>query len=205
MTHYYSFDKQITDEYEQALDVPIEFIHDELPTGYFQHDLQLKIGTIVIVLRNLSTHQGIVNGTRGIVTFLGKNVIQLKILTGSMESDEILLPRFEFIHDGAEKLNPLRFRRRQFPIRPAFAMTINKCQGQTFKNIGIYLNEPVFSHGQLYVVFSRVPNFSALRVLINPIEKVQGLFDFIPRGPTNQTYNVVYKEVLDKQHTKSCR
>ena len=202
MTHYYSFDKQITDENEQPLDVPIEFIHDELPSGYPQHNLQLKIGTIVIVLRNLSTNQGIVNGTRGIVTYLGKNVIQLKIITGSMEGEEILLPRFEFIHDGSEKLNPLRFRRRQFPIRPAFAMTINKCQGQTFKNIGIYLNEPVFAHGQLYVAFSRVPNFSALRVLINPIAKVQGLFDFIPRGPTHQTYNVVYKEVLDRVNKK---
>ena len=198
LTHY-SFDKQLTDENEKPLDVPIEFINDELPTGYPQHDLQLKLGTIVIVLRNLSTHQGIVNSTRGIVTFLGKNVIQLKVLTGSMAGEEILLPRFEFIPDESDKLNPLRFRRRQFPSRPAFAMTINKCQGQTFKKIGIYLHEPVFTHGQLYVAFSRVSNFSSVRVLINPIANVQGLFDFIPQGPTHQTYNVVYKEVLDKQ------
>jgi ATP-dependent DNA helicase PIF1 len=33
-------------------------------------------------------------------------------------------------------------------VRPAFAMTINKSQGQTFKKIALYLPSPVFAHGQ---------------------------------------------------------
>jgi len=37
-------------------------------------------------------------------------------------------------------------RRRQFPVRPAFAMTINKAQGQTLQRVGVLLDEPVFSH-----------------------------------------------------------
>jgi ATP-dependent DNA helicase PIF1 len=44
-------------------------------------------------------------------------------------------------------------KRRKFPIRLAFAMTINKSQGWTFERVGIYLRAPVFSHGQLYVAF----------------------------------------------------
>jgi len=32
-------------------------------------------------------------------------------------------------------------------------MTINKSHGQTIPNVGIYLREPVFSHGQLHVAF----------------------------------------------------
>jgi ATP-dependent DNA helicase PIF1 len=42
---------------------------------------------------------------------------------------------------------PFTLRRRQFPVRPAFAMTINKAQGQTLKMVGIFLPKPVFTHG----------------------------------------------------------
>ena len=46
-------------------------------------------------------------------------------------------------------------KRRQFPIRLCFAMIINKAQGQSINNLGDYLPQPVFSHGKLYVAFSR--------------------------------------------------
>ncbi|RCV16041.1 hypothetical protein SETIT_3G105700v2 [Setaria italica] len=54
------------------------------------------------------------------------------------------------------------------PIRPSFAMTINKAQGQTIPNVGIYLPEPVFSHGQIYVALSRGVSQKTTRVLAKP-------------------------------------
>ena len=45
----------------------------------------------------------------------------------------------EFEHDL-----PVTLKRLQFPVLLAFAMTINKSQGQTFDRVGIYLPEPVF-------------------------------------------------------------
>ena len=75
---------------------------------------------------------------------------------------------------------PFEFKRLQFPIRLAFAMTINKSQGQSLKVAGINLERPCFSHGQLYVACSRV-------------DTPKNLFIFATQGKTK---NVVYKRAL---------
>ena len=65
-------------------------------------------------------------------------------------------------------------------------MTINKSQGQSLSKVGLFLKHPVFSHGQLYVALSRVQSRDGLKLLI--LDKDGAL--------TNQTSNVVYKEVF---------
>ena len=85
---------------------------------------------------------------------------------------------------------PFRMKRRQFPIIMSYAMTINKSQGQSMTKVGLYLPNPVFSHGQLYVALSRVKDFRGLKVLI--LDK--------DRKPTNVTINVVYIEVFQNVH-----
>ncbi|KAI3938443.1 hypothetical protein MKW98_015342 [Papaver atlanticum] len=74
--------------------------------------------------------------------------------------------------------------RRQFPVRVAYAMTINKSQGQSVKYVGIDLKTPVFSHGQLYVALSRCTAANRITVLLD--EKNEDL----------ETTNIVFPEVL---------
>ncbi|EFX59902.1 hypothetical protein DAPPUDRAFT_346508, partial [Daphnia pulex] len=73
-------------------------------------------------------------------------------------------------------------------------MTINKAQGQTLKAAGVYLPRPVFSHGQLYVAFSRVGIWGALKVLV--VGGFRAATEAVAAAAGVYTKNVVYREVF---------
>ena len=75
--------------------------------------------------------------------------------------------KIDFITNDSEV--PFKLKRRQFPIRVSFAMTINKSQGQTLQKVGIYLPHPIFAHGQLYVAFSRATKRENVKIKIDEI------------------------------------
>ncbi|XP_025611625.1 uncharacterized protein [Arachis hypogaea] len=153
-------------------------------SGLPNHQLKLKIGVPVMLLRNIDQSNGLCNGTRLQVRRLGNHVIECNILTGDKCGEVVLIPRMNMAPNN-ETL-PFRFQRRQFPLVVSFAMTINKSQGQTLSKVGLYLPRPVFTHGQLYVALSRVKSREGLRVLI----KNNGSLS------DDSTLNVVYREVF---------
>ena len=104
----------------------------------------------------------------------------------------MLIPRI-CLSPSKEEI-PFNMRRKQFPIRLGFAMTINKSQGQSYNEVGVYLPTPVLSHGQLYVALSRVKNRKKLKVLLLNNAKIE--CDNIKHNKKIYTKNIVYKEIL---------
>ncbi|UYV74635.1 hypothetical protein LAZ67_12000343 [Cordylochernes scorpioides] len=99
------------------------------------------------------------------------NVLQARILTGSFRGEEVLIPRIPIIPNDL----PFKFRRLQFPVMVAFAMTINKSQGQTLQVVGVHLESPCFSHRQLYVACSRVSSPKNLFVFSSTFSKTRNI------------------------------
>ena len=183
-TIYFSFDEAIDDK--NGL-YPVEFLNSLSVGGLPPHYLRLKIGCPIILLRNIDPANGLCNGTRLICKSFQQNVIDAEIAVGQHAGKRIFLPKIP-LSPSDDDMFPFKMRRKQFPIRLCFAMTINKAQGQTIQNVGIYLPEPVFSHGQLYVALSRGISRGNTKVLVKLNDK--------SNGDDVYTSNVVYKEVL---------
>ena len=120
------------------------------------------------------------------------HLIEAKVTTGPSKNQMVLIPRLNHTPANPEKM-PFTLQRRQFPVRPAFAMTINKSQGQTFKNIGVYIiRDSVFSHGQLYVALSRVGTRDGIKIMVK--EGWKEMTDDAEAGVYTQ--NIVYNEIF---------
>ncbi len=97
----------------------------------------------MILLRNMPG--GLANGTRLIVVKLMQHIIDVEIATRPDKGKRVFIPRLNITPFDMEMM-PFTLCRRQFPLRSAFAMTINKAQGQTLQTMGVYLPKPVFCH-----------------------------------------------------------
>ena len=167
---------------------PIEFLHSLRPQGLPPHLMRLKIGCPIMLIRNLNVKQGLCNGTRLVVTYISKCLLKGIIQNGTHIGKEAWIPRVKL---ATSESSPAQFSRLQFPVTLAFAITINKSQGQSLNKVGIYLPRPVFSHGALYVALSRCTDPAGVHVFISNIEKIQN------SNPSDAyTVNIVYGEII---------
>ncbi|AES98136.1 PIF1 helicase [Medicago truncatula] len=121
-----------------------------------------------MLLRNIDQNLGLCNGTWLIITKMGTYVLEAEVISGTHVGQKAFIPRSSLT--PSDKKIPFDFR-----------------QGQsTLNHVGIYLLQPVFSHGQLYVAMSRVTSRKGLKILLLSEDG----------DDIHTTSNVVYKEVF---------
>jgi len=184
---YYSADSVVHGEQHGIY--PTEFLNTLSFSGIPPHELHLQEGCPIILLRNMTS--GLANGTKLIVIQFMQHVIETEVAIVPTKGQRVFIPRLSITPSNTERM-PFTLRRRQFPMCPAFAMTINKAQGQTLKMVGIFLPKPVFTHGQLYAAMLRIGYPEGVKLLVT-----DGWKDAHEDAPAGvYTRNVVYTEVL---------
>ena len=110
----------------------IEFLNTLCLSGMPRapHTLQLKKHSIIKLLRSLDPVNGHCNGTRYVIEHLHDHIIDATIACGPHAGKRIpMIP--------SNNIFPFHMKRKQFAVRPAFATTSNKAQGQTLSHVGI--------------------------------------------------------------------
>jgi ATP-dependent DNA helicase PIF1 len=123
----------------------------------YSKELVLMLDAQVMLIANTNPNEGLVNGSRGVVT-------------GFCSYSE--LPIVEFVN-GAKKtigshtwpIEDYEFvSRSQIPLQLAFAVTTHKSQGATLDSALVDIGSGIFEYGQAYVALSRVRSLEALYV-----------------------------------------
>jgi ATP-dependent DNA helicase PIF1 len=123
----------------------------------YSKELVLMLGAQVMLIANTNPNEGLVNGSRGVIT-------------GFCSYSE--LPVVEFVN-GAKKtigthtwpIEDYEFvSRSQIPLQLAFAVTTHKSQGATLDSALVDIGSGIFEYGQAYVALSRVRSLEALYV-----------------------------------------
>lgn len=171
------------DHYVECSD-PDAFPHDYVENlaikGAPPFLLKFKIGARFMCIRNLDVPRGIINGTMLKLMACGQRHVTFQVISGKSAGSIELFTKATFTLTPEASGLPFTIVRRQFPVIPAYCLTVHKAQGQTMGRVGLIFESDPFTHGQLYVALSRVAGWHAVFVLYH----------------SDDIHNVVHQHVL---------
>lgn len=156
-TEEYVYTAQVLIDHKKELNTHLEKAFPVLSK------LKLKLGASVMMVANDPEHRW-VNGTLGIVKKLSKDTIYV-----SFGKDKVYeIHRQEFDEYEIKYINneldyEIIYSVSQYPLIPAYAITIHKSQGQTYKNVACDVSN-CFATGQAYVALSRCVSLEGLHL-----------------------------------------
>lgn len=129
-------------------------------------ELVLKRGARVIFTQNDPEGRW-VNGSLGTVKSLDDEVIIVNLDTGDeVDVERATWPQAKWTWNAKENRMEVKeeYKYVQFPLAPAWALTIHKAQGMTLDSVEIDLGRGAFAPGQTYVALSRARSMETLRL-----------------------------------------
>lgn len=117
--------------------------------GVPKHALKLKVGAVVILLRNLSVEKVLVKNAPVIVKVCTMRFIEVELL-GKCWDRVFCLPSIHF--EFKPEYTSFTVIHLQFPLWLAYATMFNSCQGMALNKVVIDQRSEVLAHGQLYTV-----------------------------------------------------
>ena len=178
-----SIDKSETIESCHFQTITTEFLYSLMTSGLPNHCIKLKIGTPIMLLRNLDQTQGLCNGTRLIITRLAKHVIAAEIISGKNSGHMDYIPRMSM--SPSQSPWPFKLLRRQFPS-PLFPrlLTIFSLTHSLPPFASLFLSQNAkFPTTTISFLNYQNPNFEQLNLTLYPKLTKQN-----PTTPTSSSF-----------------